>query len=115
MVERVSRKRRFPRIQVVAPVLVKRLGEETTGEMTRVKVLGLGGCMFESNRPWGVGSELALLITLVSGTVHSQGRVVYELDHDERGVEVGVEFVHVDPYDRPFLEAAVPAPPTGQF
>jgi hypothetical protein len=115
MVQRVSRKRRFPRIQIVAPVLVKRLGEETTGEMTRVKDLGLGGCMFESNRPWGVGSELALLITLASGTVHSQARVVYELDQNERGVAVGVEFLHVDPYDRPFLEAAVPAPPTGQF
>lgn len=114
MVQRVSRKRRFPRIQIVAPVLVKRAGEETTGEMTRVKVLGLGGCMFESNRPWGVGSELALLITLVGGTVRSQARVVYEVDH-ERGLEVGVEFLHVDPYDRPFLEAAVPSPPTGQF
>ena len=114
MVQHVARKRRFPRILIVAPVLVKRAGEETTGEMTRVRMLGLGGCMFESNRPWGVGAELALLITLATGTVRSQARVVYELDQ-ERGVEVGVEFVHVDPYDRPALEAAVPAPTAGQF
>ena len=114
MVQRVSRKRRFPRILIVAPVLVKRAGEETTGEMTRVRVLGLGGCMFESNRPWGVGSELALLITLASGTVRSQARVVYELDHNG-GVDVGVEFLQVDSADRLALEAAVPAPPDGQF
>ncbi len=114
MVQHVSRKRRFPRILIVAPVLVKRAGEETTGEMTRVRVLGLGGCMFESNRPWGVGTELALLITLASGTVRSQARVVYELDHPQRGLEVGVEFLQVDASDRPALEAAVPAP-AGQF
>ena len=53
------RKRRFPRVPLIAPVVVRRLGDNAS-EITRTRTLGLGGCMFESDKGWGVGASLAL-------------------------------------------------------
>ena len=103
------RKRRFPRVPMIAPLVVRRLGDNAS-EITRVKTLGLGGCMFESDKGWGVGAPLALLINLAGGrTIRSVGRVVYELLHADDPIQVGVEFMKLDPGDRATLAVAVPA------
>jgi hypothetical protein len=106
----VPRKRRFPRVPLIAPVVVRRLGDNAS-EITRIMTLGLGGCMFESDKGWGVGSPLALLISLHGGrTVRSTGRVVYELLHADEPIRIGVEFLKLDPADRATLAVAVPGP-----
>ena len=102
------RKRRFPRVPLIAPLVVRRLGDNAS-EITRVKTLGLGGCMFESDKGWGVGASLALLINLAGGRIiRSTGRVVYELLHADDPIQVGVEFMKLDPSDRATLAVAVP-------
>lgn len=106
----VPRKRRYPRVPLIAPVVVRRLGDNAS-EITRIKTLGLGGCMFESDKGWGVGSPLALLISLQGGrTIRSTGRVVYELLHADEPIRVGVEFMKLDPNDRATLAVSVPGP-----
>ena len=95
---------------LIAPVVVRRLGDNAS-EITRIKTLGLGGCMFESDKGWGVGSPLALLISLQGGrTIRSTGRVVYELLHADEPIRVGVEFMKLDPNDRATLAVTVPGP-----
>jgi len=106
----VPRKRRYPRVPLIAPVVVRRLGDNTS-EITRIKTLGLGGCMFESDKGWGVGSPLAILISLSGGgTIRSTGRVVYEVLHAEEPMQIGVEFMRLEPTDRATLAIAVPGP-----
>jgi hypothetical protein len=106
----VPRKRRFPRVPLIAPVVVRRLGDNAS-EITRIKTLGLGGCMFESDKGWGIGAPLALLISLHGGrTIRSTGRVVYELLHADEPIRVGVEFMKLDPTDRATLAVTVPGP-----
>lgn len=111
----VPRKRRYPRVPLIAPVVVRRLGD-TTSEITRIKTLGLGGCMFESDKGWGVGAPLALLISLQGGrTIRSTGRVVYELLHADDPIRVGVEFMMLEPGDRATLAVAVPGGGTQRY
>ena len=102
------RKRRFPRVPLIAPVVVRRLGDNAS-EITRIKTLGMGGCMFESGKGWGVGAPVALLISLTGGrTIRSTGRVVYELFHQEHPIQIGIEFMKLEPTDRATLAIAVP-------
>jgi hypothetical protein len=104
------RKRRFPRVPLIAPLVVRRLGDNAS-EITRTRTLGLGGCMFESDKGWGVGAALALLISLTGGqAIRSTGRVVYEVLRGDEPIQVGVEFMKLDPGDRATLAVAVPGP-----
>ena len=51
----------------------------------------------------------ALLINLAGGRIiRSTGRVVYELLHADDPIQVGVEFMKLDPSDRATLAVAVP-------
>lgn len=104
------RKRRFPRVPLIAPVVVRRLGDNAS-EITRTRTLGLGGCMFESDKGWGVGASLALLISLSGGgAIRSTGRVVYEVLKADQPIQIGVEFMKLEPGDRAALAVAVPGP-----
>jgi hypothetical protein len=101
--------RRYPRLPSAHTILVKRLGPAPREELSRTKVVGLGGCMFVSPEGYGIGSALELLITVGRDVLRSQVRVVYEMPADEGGVEVGVEFLDLTEADRLRLKAVFDA------
>ena len=109
MLQSISLKRRYPRLSYVTPMLVKRVGAPSSGEeqITRTQVLGLGGCMFHSGRALGVNSMLAVLITVGGRVLRAKARVAWERRVREE-IEVGVEFLNLDPLDRALLESVVP-------
>ena len=115
MAERIPLKRRFPRVPYLGPVLVKKIGGEEAEDLARTRVLGLGGCMFVSQRSLGRGSMLALLLSIKGTIVRTQARVVYELHKSPSEVEVGVEFLNLDPQARAVLAGAVPTPASGAY
>ena len=106
----ITLKRRFPRVEYVTPMLVKRIGlrAEENEQITRTQVLGLGGCMFTSESMLGLNTMLALLITVRGRVLRTKARVAWER-RSPREVEVGVEFLHLDLPDRALLESVVPA------
>ncbi len=103
-------KRRFPRVDYVTPMLIKRVGvlSDEHEQISRTQVLGLGGCMFTSERALGVNSMLALLITVKGRVLRAKARVAWE-QRVPREVRIGVEFLHLDHTDRALLETVVPA------
>lgn len=88
-------RRKFPRIPSENPVLVNRLGDEALEAVTKTRVVGLGGCMFASPEPFGMGSLLQMLVTVEGAVVDCLARVVYELDRDSH-FEIGVEFLFLN-------------------
>lgn len=103
--------RRFPRARAECPVLVRVLGEPGGEQLTRTRIIGLGGCMFLSSDPPQYLQLLELLIALESGgVVRVDGRVAYTRSARENH-EVGVEFLRVSPADRLRLFAVVSSPP----
>ncbi|GAB4261278.1 MAG: hypothetical protein Kow0092_10700 [Deferrisomatales bacterium] len=105
MTEHYSVKRRFPRIPSENAVLVKKLGPEAVEGFAKTRVVGLGGCMFVSDEPLGVGAYLDLLISVRGRVVKSLGRVVYERPKSAETIEVGVEFIQISPDDREVIES----------
>jgi len=105
-------KRRFPRIAAQHTVLVTKAGAEKLEEFAKTRDLGLGGCMFLSDEPLGVGSVIEVLISLAGQVVATTARVVYEHASDRR-FEVGVEFLRLDPADRELLQSFFDADPAG--
>jgi len=105
MADDYSNKRRFPRIPSENPVLVKKLYDQKVSSITKTQVVGMGGCMFESDKPLGVGSLLTLMIAVHERFVKAKARVVYENPKTEDKFEIGVEFLEVDSMDRIIIEA----------
>ena len=96
--------RRFPRIPSHHAVFVTRLDPaHPTEGFAKTEVVGLGGCMFVSDEPLGLGSLLKVLISVEGSVLEAVSRVVYELPHPEGKVEVGVEFLQITPEDREIL------------
>lgn len=95
--------RRLPRIAARHAVLVRTAGPETLEEFGRTRSLGLGGCMFESEVSLEVGSILEVIISVSGRVISTTARVLYELPKDPPKMDVGVEFLRVDPDDRTFL------------
>lgn len=110
MVVPITLKRRFPRVEYVTPLLVKRVGARTEEheQISRTQTLGLGGCMFTSEKMLGLNSMLALLITVRGQVLRTKARVAWER-RSPREIEVGVEFLHLALDDRTLLESVVPA------
>jgi hypothetical protein len=106
----ITLKRRFPRVEYVTPMLVKRIGgrSDEHEQITRTQTLGLGGCMFTSESMLGMNSILALLITVRGRVLRTKARVAWER-RSPREVEVGGEFQNHDRGDRARLESVVPA------
>lgn len=107
MPDAFASKRRFPRIPSENALLVRKLGPEAVEGFAKTQVVGLGGCMFVSDGPVGVGAYLDLLISVRGRVVKALGRVVYETAKPEPDaeVEVGVEFVKITPHDQQVIES----------
>lgn len=97
-------RRGFPRIEAKHAVMYKVLGDENNEALRKTKVLGLGGCMFETDSPPGVGTVLELLISLEQRVIKAKAGVVYQIDRDADAWEVGVEFLEVAPDDQRALK-----------
>ncbi len=105
MADEYPRRRRFPRISSEHTVLVKKLGGDAAEAFAKTRVVGLGGCMFVSAAPIGVGSIVEALISVHLRVVRALVRVAYENPKGENEVEVGVEFVEISSADRQVIEA----------
>jgi len=88
-------RRRFPRIPVENAVLIAHHGDELHEEFSKTRSVGLGGCMFASDRSFGVDSHLELLLTLRRKVVKVRARVAYERQINGKW-EVGAEFMELD-------------------
>lgn len=99
--------RRFPRVAAEHAVMVRLLGVRPFEEFARTRVIGPGGCMFVSEESLGFGSLMELSIAVQGRVLKTDGRVVYEIEKDEGGHQVGVEFLRISSNDRAFLETFV--------
>jgi len=99
----MERRRRYPRIPSQNSVLVKRLGDDVLEGFTRTRVVGLGGCMFVSDEPLGVGSFMDVLISVRGSVAKALSKVVYECQVAEGEYEIGVEFILISDVDRRLL------------
>lgn len=94
-----DKQRRFPRIPAECPVLVRKLDGERTTRISCTKVVGLGGCMFRHDKPFGDGSLLNLLILVRERYLEMRGKVVYEIPREDKRFDIGVEFVEISEED----------------
>jgi len=99
-----SPQRRFPRIPSKNSLLIKTLDAPAAGRLARTQVLGLGGCMFHSDEPFGVGANLSLHIAVQERFIRALGRVAYENRRGDR-YEVGVEFLEISDEEKDLLAA----------
>jgi len=104
-------KRRFPRVRLDRPALVRLLDPEPDQypqeDFAKARVLGAGGCMVESPFPLGFGSLTDVLIALGERVVRADGRVVWEAERAPGRHEVGVEFLRISSADRAAIETIV--------
>ena len=99
MPDSFDKQRRFPRIPSKNPVMVKTLGDDQVSRLSSTKVVGLGGCMFVNNHPFGVGTNLSLMILVQDQFVETNARVVYEKRKGKDQYEIGVEFTQISQDD----------------
>jgi hypothetical protein len=102
-----EQRRRFPRIASENVVLVRGAGEDEHEGLAKTKALGLGGLSFVTEESLGVGRLIELFISLGGRVVPTRSRVVYEVPVGDR-IEVGVEFVDLDPEAREYLRGYFP-------
>ena len=95
--------RRFPRISSRHSVVLRKLGADPAGQLTRTKVVGLGGCSFVHPSPQGVGETLFLSFLVGEELGEARVRVAYESALPDGQYEVGVEFVEISEKDRALL------------
>ena len=111
-----AKQRRFPRIPAEYPVLVRKLDGEKVTRLSHTRVVGLGGCMFQHDKPFGAGSLLSLLILVGDRYIETRARVAYELPQREQKYEIGVEFLEIAEDDLQVLGdlfgSSDPPPPT---
>jgi hypothetical protein len=104
-------KRRFQRIRVDRPALVRLVDPEPDQypheDFAKARVVGVGGCMVESSFPLPYGSLTDVLIALGERVVRADGRVVWESECDSGRHEVGLEFLRISNDDRALIESLV--------
>lgn len=104
-------KRRFPRARVDRPTLISLIEpdpyREKIEQCTRTRVLGAGGCMFESPISLGFGSLAEVVIALGERTIKADARVAWEAEGGADRHEVGIEFLRISREDRASIEALV--------
>ena len=86
-------------------MLLQKLEAGADEELAKTGTVGLGGCMIVSKTTLGVGSLVALMISVKGRVVKTEGRVVYELAKGPREFHTGVEFLRLLPSDRELLAA----------
>ncbi|NOY45281.1 MAG: PilZ domain-containing protein [Deltaproteobacteria bacterium] len=109
-------KRRYPRRPIRGAALVRCDRVPVAEGFTRTRVVGLGGCGFESDELLGVGRFVELVLRLERHTIRALGRIVYERPLEPGRYEVGVEFLRIPEEHRAairelFPEEAAPAEP----
>lgn len=101
--------RRYPRMSAEYVVAYRRLlpaGGEAAAQFSRTRTLGLGGLMFESEKPLDHGEILRLEIVLGEQTIKTTGVVVY-VDRQQDGPwHTGVQFTEISEDDRDALLGA---------
>ena len=107
MTDRFEQRRRFPRIASENVVLVRAAGGEDREGLGKTRALGLGGLSFVTGDSLGVGRLIELFISLGGRVLPTRSRVVYELPVGDR-IEIGVEFVDLDPEAREYLRSYFP-------
>lgn len=107
----VRAKRRFHRARLDRPVMVRLLDpdpyREKIEQLTRTRILGAGGCMFESDVALGFGSLAEVVIALGERTIKTDARVAWENPGGRGRHQVGVEFLRISREDRSSIEALV--------
>ena len=110
MNESYPNRRRFPRLSMKNPLLVKKVGEASDESLGKTRTVSLGGCMFHSDEALGVNSLLELLISLKGHVIQAKAKVVYENPAQEGGVDVGAEFLEVPEGDQDLLASILGVP-----
>lgn len=105
-IEGVPSRRRFPRIRSENPVLVRKLDDENVGAFGSTQVLGLGGCVFESDEVFDAGTLLRMSISVSGRALYIVARVAYATAHGSRA-EIGVEFLDADAEDLAIIQDLV--------
>jgi PilZ domain len=104
-------KRRYPRARVDRPVLISLIEpdpyREKIDQFTRTRVIGPGGCMFQSKVSLGFGSLAEVVIALGERTVKADARVAWESDRGPDRHDVGLEFLRISREDRASISALV--------
>jgi len=101
--------RRYPRMSAEYVVAYRRLGAgsgDTAAQFSRTRTLGLGGLMFESEKPLLHGESLRLEIVLGEKTIKTTGTVVYVDRQDDGTWRNGVQFTEISEDDRDALLGA---------
>jgi len=98
--------RRYPRMAAEYVVAYRRQppgGGETVVQFSRTRTLGLGGLMFESEKPLAHGEALRMEIVLGEKTIKTAGVVVYADRQDAGPWLNGVQFTEISEDDRDTL------------
>jgi len=103
----LAERRKYSRIPSEGLVYVRLLDEDAEREVASLKVLGMGGLMFRSERTFGEGSFVDLFAQVGGNLMHMQGRVAYERRDDDDGIDVGVGFLRLGMHAREALIWAV--------
>jgi len=105
--DQFEQRRRFPRIASENVVLVRTAGEAEREGLGKTRALGMGGLSFVTSESIGVGRLIELFVSLGGRVVPTRSRIVYELPVGDR-IEIGVEFVDLDPEAREYLRGYFP-------
>ena len=101
--------RRYPRMAGEFVVAYRRQlpgGVETAAQFSRTRTLGLGGLMFESEKPLDHSESLRLEIVFGEKSIKAAGVVVYVDRLDSGPWRVGVQFTEISEDDRDALLGA---------
>ena len=101
--------RRYPRMASEYVLAYRRQlpgGGENAAQFSRTRTLGLGGLMFESEKPLDHGETLRLEIVFGERTIKAAGIVVYVDRQDGGPWRNGVQFTEISEDDRDALLGA---------
>jgi c-di-GMP-binding flagellar brake protein YcgR len=107
MMNSISEKRRFPRLDSVHLVSYTQLDEDHNPvDMGICKSLdlSLGGVTIETHRTFPVNTGLEMVIAIEERLVRLRGRVVHQREVGEGKHEIGVCFTEVDEEDRAAIQ-----------
>lgn len=100
-------RRRYPRINARLPLLVRDAagGENAPMISAEVRTLATNGCMFVHDTGFSSHARLQLSISLHGWVIETAGRVIWQRPAEaERGMEVGVQFLDIEPKDSALIE-----------
>ena len=88
--------RRFPRIEAMQAVLVRKVDDEGSEKLVPTRTIAVGGCSLVTDEPLGIGSDVELMIAVDQNVVNARGRVVYEVSSGDGRTENGIQFTRID-------------------